>query len=389
MAVIYSKDRSEILAQILNSLESNAGITSVSPGSIARAFAESVSDQIGDLYSILKYNIDQTMLATASGRNLDLIGELYSVKRKLVSPDIVADRQIANVIFSISKPYSRDITIPKDTIVYNDVSDNASFQFKYKLAGDVTIAASTTRAYGQLVPAFSGQTHTAAIGSLIRHNFISPPGIVVSVYNTKEIHSQIDYESDESYRRRIVRSVKINSSGTSEAIRLSALSVNGVRDVRIRDASFGLGSFDVILVPESTQAGSNLTRSVFLALQDTKPVGVRMNIRQAQPVPVSVTANITIPTGSSGANTNAIGNQAAYFAKRYLNSLSIGDPLNINSLKSQISAASDLITDVIINSITINGVEIPIENFLLPDERSYMVAGLVSIYPTIIGQTSY
>ena len=128
MAVVYSKDRSEILAQILNSLERNAGITSVSPGSIARAFAEAVSDQMGDLYSILKYNIDQTMLATASGRNLDLIGELYSVKRKLVSPEIVADRQIANVIFSISKPYSRDIVIPKDTVVYNDVSNNASFQ---------------------------------------------------------------------------------------------------------------------------------------------------------------------------------------------------------------------------------------------------------------------
>lgn len=389
MAVVYSKDRSEILAQILNSLERNAGITSVSPGSIARAFAEAVSDQIGDLYSILKYNIDQTMLATASGRNLDLIGELYSVKRKLVSPEIVADRQIANVIFSISKPYSRDIVIPKDTIVYNDVSNNASFQFKYKLAGDVVINGSTTRAYGQLVPAFSGQTHTAAIGSLIRHNFISPPGIVVSVYNTKEIHSQIDYESDESYRRRIVRSVKMNSSGTSEAIRLNALSVNGVKDVRIRDASFGLGSFDVIVVPESTQASATLTRSVFLALQDAKPVGVRMNIRQAQMVPVSVVANIMLPTGSSSANTKAIGNQAAYFAKRYLNSMSIGDPLNINSLKSQISAASDLIADVIISSITVNGVEIPIENFLLPDERSYMVAGLVSIYPTIIGQTSY
>jgi uncharacterized phage protein gp47/JayE len=389
MAVVYSKDRSEILAQILNSLERNAGITSVSPGSIARAFAEAVSDQMGDLYSILKYNIDQTMLATASGRNLDLIGELYSVKRKLVSPEIVADRQIANVIFSISKPYSRDIIIPKDTVVYNDVSNNASFQFKYKLAGDVVINGSTTRAYGQLVPAFSGQTHTAAIGSLIRHNFISPPGIVVSVYNTKEIHSQIDYESDESYRRRIVRSVKMNSSGTSEAIRLNALSVNGVRDVRIRDASFGLGSFDVIIVPDSTQSSQTITRSVFLALQDAKPVGVRMNIRQAQMVPVSVVANIMVPTGSTAANTKAIGNQAAYFAKRYLNSMSIGDPLNINSLKSQISAASDLITDVIINSITINGVEIPIENFLLPDERSYMVAGLVSIYPTIIGQTSY
>jgi uncharacterized phage protein gp47/JayE len=389
MAIVYSKPRSEVLVQILNSLEKNAGITSVSPGSVARAFAEAVSDQVGDLYSILKYNIDQTMLATASGRNLDLIGELYSVKRKQVSADIVADRQVANVLFSISKPYSREIVIPRDTLIYNDVSADSSFQFNYRLVGDVTITASTTRAYGQIVPAFTNQAHTAAIGSLVRHNFISPPGVVLSVYNSKEVHSQIDYESDESYRRRIIRSVKINSSGTNESIRLAALSVTGVRDIRIREASFGLGSCDVIVVPESAQAAVTLDKAVSTQLQASKPVGVRMNVRVAQREPVSVVANITLPAGIQAANVTAIGNQAAYFTKRYLNSLTIGDTLNINSLKSQILAASDLISDVIINAITVNGVEIPIENYLLPNERSYMVAGLVSIYPAIIGQPTY
>jgi uncharacterized phage protein gp47/JayE len=389
MAIVYSKPRSEVLIQILNSLERNAGITSVSPGSVARAFAEAVSDQVGDLYSILKYNIDQTMLATASGRNLDLIGELYSVRRKQVSSDIVADRQVANVLFSIAKPYSRDIIIPADTLVYNDVSADSSFQFNYRLVGAVTITASTTRAYGQLVPAFTNQAHTAAVGSLVKHNFLSPPGVVVMVYNPKEIHSQIDYESDESYRRRIIRSVKINSSGTTESIRLAALSVSGVRDVRIREASFGLGSCDVIVVPESAQASATLDKSVYTQLQTNKPVGVRMNVRVAQREPVSVVANITLPSGIQAANVTAIGNQAAYFTKRYLNSLTIGDTLNINVLKSQISAASDLITDVIINGITVNGVEIPIENYILPSERSYLVAGLVSIYPAIIGQPTY
>ena len=105
MAIIYTKTKTEILDQILNSLEKNAGITSTSPGSIARAFAEAMSDQIGDLYTILKYNVDQTMISTASGRNLDLIGELYSVPRKFVSQQVAEDRNIANILFAISKPY--------------------------------------------------------------------------------------------------------------------------------------------------------------------------------------------------------------------------------------------------------------------------------------------
>ena len=387
MAIIYTKTKTEILDQILNSLEKNAGITSTSPGSIARAFAEAMSDQIGDLYTILKYNVDQTMISTAAGRNLDLIGELYSVPRKFVSQQVAEDRNIANVIFAISKPYSKDIAIPKDTLIYNDISSTSSLQFQYKLVGDVVIASGSTRAYGQVSAAFSDRTYTAAIGSLNKHNFISPPGVILSVNNIKEVTNQIDYESDDSYRKRIIRSIKANTTGTAEAIRLSALSVRGVRDIRIREGSYGMGSCDVIVVPESPSYSASLDQSVSQELQRVKPIGIRMNVRVAQRVPVSVSANILLAAGSSQLLNNGVANQSAYFLKRYLNSFTIGDTLSIDSIKSQIMLASDLISDVIINSISVNGVEIPKENYQLPTERSYLVAGIVEIYPAIIGYT--
>jgi uncharacterized phage protein gp47/JayE len=387
MTLIYTKTKSEILDQIINSLEKNAGITATSPGSIARAFAEAVSDQIGDLYTILKYNVDQTMISTASGRNLDLIGELYSVPRKLVSQQISEDRNIANVIFSINKPYSKDIIISKDTLIYNDISATSSLQFQYKLVGDVTIPTGSKRAYGQITAAFSDRTYTASIGSLTRHNFIPPPGIVLSVVNTKEVYNQIDYESDDAYRKRIIRSIKINAVGTSESIRLATLSIKGVRDVRIREGSYGMGSCDVVVIPESPSYSATLDKSVYQELLKIKPIGVRMNVRVAQRVQVSLSANILLSAGQQSLANNGIANQAAYFAKRYLNSFTVGDILDINILKGQIMAASDLISDVVINSISVNGVEIPKENFQLQTERSYMVAGIVEIYPAIIGYT--
>jgi hypothetical protein len=112
-----------------------------------------------------------------------------------------------------------------------------------------------------------------------------------------------------------------------------------------------------------------------------------MNVRVAQRVPVSVSANILLAAGSSQLLNNGVANQSAYFAKRYLNSFTIGDTLNIDALKSQIMSASDLISDVVINSVSVNGVEIPKENYQLPTERSYLVAGIVEIYPAIIGYT--
>ena len=387
MALIYTKSKTEILSQIINSLEKNAGITATSPGSIARAFAEAVSDQMGDLYSILKYNIDQTMISTASGRNLDLIGDLYSVKRKIVSQEISQDRNIANVIFSINKPYSKDVVIPKDTLVYNDISSTSSLQFQYKLVGDVVIPSGSKRAYGQVLPAFTDRTYTASIGSLNKHGHVSPPGIVLSVVNVKEIYSTIDNESDDSYRKRIMRSIKMTASGTVESVRLASLSVKGVRDVRIREGTFGMGSCDVIVIPESPAFSATLDQSVYQALLAVKPIGIRMNVRVAQRIPVSLSANILISGGQASLANDGLANQAAYFAKRYLNSFTVGDILDINVLKGQIMLASDLISDVVLNSISVQGVEIPKENYELPSERSYLVAGIVEIYPAIIGYT--
>ena len=389
MAVFYTKSKSEILSQIMNSLSRNAGITNTSPGSIARAFADAVSDQIGDLYTILKYNMDQTMISTASGRNLDLIGELYSVKRKQITETLAADRNIANVIFSIAKSYSREIIIPKGTLIYNDIATEANLQFPFSLAEDVSIQPGSKRTYGQVVPSFAGQSFTAAIGTLTRTNFIPPPGVVLSVQNVKEIHNRIDYESDENYRRRIIRSVKLYSAGTVEAIRLASLAVKGVRDVRIREASYGIGSCDIIIVPESVATTPVIDRLVREELIDYRPVGINLVVSMAARVPIGAVVNIVLSSGVPRSSGDSIANQVAYFIKRYLNSLTIGDTLNIEAMRAQAFLASDLISEVSFSSITAAGVEIPQENYSLSSDRSYMTAGLVAVYPAIMGAGAY
>jgi uncharacterized phage protein gp47/JayE len=389
MAIFYTKTKSEILSQIMNSLSRNAGITNTSPGSIARAFADAVSDQIGDLYTILKYNMDQTMISTASGRNLDLIGELYSVKRKQVTETLAADRNLANVIFSIAKSYSRTITIPKGTLVYNDIATEANLQFPFSLANDVSIEMGSKRSYGQVVPSFSGQSFTAAVGTLTRTNFIPPPGVVLSVQNIKEIHNRIDYESDENYRRRIIRSVKLYSAGTVEAIRLASLAVKGVRDVRIREATYGIGSCDVIIVPESVSTTPVIERFVREQLVDYRPVGINLVVSMATRVPVGAVVNVILSSGVPESSGNSIATQVAYFMKRYLNSLTIGDNLNIETMRGQAFMASDLISEVSFSSITVGGIEIPQENYSLSSDRAYMAAGLVAVYPAIMGAGKY
>lgn len=389
MAVYGVKNKSEILVSILNGLERNAGITAVYPGSIARAFAESISSEISDLYEAFRFTVSQSNLSTASGRNLDLIGDLYGVSRKSVTNFVAEERQSFNIEFFLDKPHSADISIPAGTLLYNDVSNFTTKQYSYKLSSAVIIAAGSTRAYGRAEPNFSDNSYVAPKNTLTKHNFIAPPTVIVFSNNPKEIYSNITSESDDNYRRRILSSLKTKAPGTVESVRFAALSVKGVRDVRIREATYGIGSCDIIVVPEVSSAIKSLPQAILSAINSVKPVGVRFNVRIAEKISVSLAATVTIPSGNSDAVVTGIRNQAALFVKRYLNSLTIGDTVSFAQLEQQIKSSSDLIRGVTFSSFTADGKELPLKDFMPNSVKEYISAGNINIYSVIIGSSNY
>lgn len=389
MTVYGIKNKSEILISVLNSLERNANITAVYPGSIARAFAEAFSSEVSDLYESLKYTISQTNLSTASGRSLDLIGDLYGIPRKSVTDIVAQERQTYNIEFFLDKAHSTDVLIPAGTLTYNDVSNFTTKQYSYELAGDVIIPTGSLRAYGIVKPNFVDNSHVAAVNTLTKHNFIAPPTVIVFCNNPKEVYSNISAESDGSYRRRIMASMKSRVAGTSESVRFAALAVKGVRDVRIRQASYGIGSCDVIVIPEVSSAVKALPEAILTAILEVKPVGVRFNVRIAEKIAISVSAVLTLPQGNSDNVISGVINQADLFARRYLNSLTVGDSVSITELERQIKLSSDIIRGVTFVSMSADGRELPLKDFASNSVMEYFVAGNISLSSAIIGSSNY
>jgi uncharacterized phage protein gp47/JayE len=389
MPVYGSKNKGDILVTILNNLERSAGISAVHPGSIARAFAESMSEEISDLYESLKFSIEQSNLSTASGRNLDLIGDLYDVPRKSITESFAQERQSFNIEFFIDTPNSTDIIIPDGTLVFNDVSNFTVKQYSFRLVNDVRILAGSRKAYGRVVSNFQDNTYVAPRNSLTKHNFISPALVNVYVTNPKEVYSDITGESDDNYRRRIISSLKSKAAGTAESVRFAALSTKGIRDVRIREGSFGIGSCDVIVVPEVAAETKRLPNTVLASISSVKPVGIRFNVSIAERVFIGVNANITLSIGTSENVARSIVNQANLFAKRYLNSLTVGSTVSLTDIQFAIQNASDLIQSVVITSFSADGRELPLQNFSLPTVRSYPAAGNVLITSATIGRPTY
>jgi uncharacterized phage protein gp47/JayE len=379
------KSKEQMLVATLNALQKNAGISAISPGSIARAFAEAIHSEISDLYNSLKVSIEQSNLSTASGINLDMIGALYNVQRRTISSELVPERVTGNIEFYLNTTHSSTVTIPKGTLVYNDTTAFSSTQYQYELNSDVVISTGNTRAYGSVKAKFPDNNVTAARNTLVKHNFISPPGIVVYCNNPKEVYSSLNSESDDNYRRRIVSGVRGSASGTAESVRFAALSVKGVRDVKIREASLGVGTCDIVVIPE-TQAGITImSQLVYEKIKSVKPVGINMNLRIATKKLVDVSATLTLREGTSGAIARSVENQSKIFLNRYLNSLTIGDSVSISEIERQMKLSSELIMSVTVGNIKVDNRNIPNKDYRLSDDKSYMAAGTLSLFSVIMG----
>ena len=385
MVSVNIKSKEQMLVATLNALQKNAGISAISPGSIARAFAEAIHSEISDLYNSLKVSIEQSNLSTASGINLDMIGTLYNVQRRTISSELVPERVTGNIEFYLNTTHSSTVTIPKGTLVYNDATAFSSTQYQYELNSDVVIATGNTRAYGSVKAKFADNNVTAARNTLVRHNFISPPGIVVYCNNPKEVYSSLNSESDDNYRRRIVSAIRGSASGTAESVRFAALSVKGVRDVKIREASLGVGTCDIVVIPE-TQAGiSIMSQLVYEKIKSVKPVGINMNLRIATKKLVDVSATLILREGTSGAIARSVENQSKIFLNRYLNSLTIGDSVSIAEIERQMKLSSELVMSVTVGNIKVDNRNIPNKDYRLSDDKSYMAAGTLSLFSVIMG----
>jgi uncharacterized phage protein gp47/JayE len=172
-------------------------------------------------------------------------------------------------------------------------------------------------------------------------------------------------------------------------VRFAALSIKGVKDVRLRESSYGLGSCDVIIVPESTAEIKMMPEMVYNTIINVKPVGVRFNVRVAEKISVNVMATIMVSSTASESLAAGIRNQAALFVRRYLNSSTVGTTISVSEIERQIKLSSDYIRSVTINSFNADGKEIPLKDFTPSSDKIYPVAGSVSINSVIMGINNY
>lgn len=379
MAIYVKKNKADILRSALRKIESNTSVRSTGPGSVARAFAESITTEIGDLYDALDFNLAQSVLSTASGRALDLIGSLYGVTRRTLTDLATIDAQVGNFYFYIESPHNEIITIPSGTLVYSSASDSfVGNQLSFVTTEVVTIPVGRTRVFTSIRPNYSDSVFTAGAGTLTIHSFVSPIGKPVRCTNPKPIAPQPGYEQDDEFRVRIIKSIRVSSSGTNEAVRFAALGVFGVRDAKIRTTPYGLGSFEIIVTPEDNNIVQTVLTNATEVVNRVRPVGVRMFVKAPETTPMDVSASLILAPGLTTQDVSITSNRVRNTITRYLNTLLPGSSLVYNRLIQEILDTSDVIRDVQITKYAPNGIETLRRN-LTTAEDEQIIPGRIEV----------
>lgn len=376
MARVVKKTRTEILREALAKLEGMTPVRSTGPGSIARAFTEAMAVELGDTYNALDYNLNQALLSSASGTALDMIGSMYNVTRKTASDSNSLISRVGSFYFYVDTPALSDITIPIGTKVYTSVDSFIGRQFSFETTADTTIRIGNTRAWTSLKPTFSTAEFTAAADTLLVHDFPNPAGVLVRCTNPKPIAPQIGLEGDDEYRARIKKQIRVASSGTHEAIRFAGLSAPGVRDVKIRQRVFGMGSFEALVIPEETSASQSAYASAIEFMNRVAPVGVRMWTARPTYVPFDIEAQVIFDTAQT--NPQQITRQAKVAVTRYINSLMPGESIVYNKVITAIMDTAPALKDVVITEWSPNGVPSTRRNWS-PKDDEMIVPGSISV----------
>lgn len=378
MPAYLIKNKDEILRKALTKLERDTGLTATAPGSIARTMTELITTELGDMYDLLDFNLSQHFVSTATGSALDMLGMLYGVERKSETNLLTIAKNTGTFYFYLTSPATTNIIIPSGTSVYTNVSSYIGQQYAYETTEQAIIPAGRYRAYVGIRPSFTDSVFTAGVNTLVMHNFSSPPGNTVLCKNVKPIQAQIGYEDDESYRFRITKSIRVNASGTADAVRFAGLAVPGVRDIKINQAPYGMGSFECIVVPEDyNNVADTLTRAT-KSINAVRPLGVRVFVKRPITKNVEISMNLIIPTANVPGVADAAKLRAREVATRYIAGLLPGEQFVYNKFVQLVLDSSEAVKDLIVTRFVVGGAEASRRNYQ-PDNDQHLVPGSITV----------
>lgn len=162
-------------------------------------------------------------------------------------------------------------------------------------------------------------------------------------------------ESDDNYRYRISQQVLSFEKANETAVRLAALSVDGVRDVITKPFTYGTGSFSIYVVSEQPITPNSILEAVRNSVYSVAGYGIRFEVLSPDIIDVMMNILVSFQARTTETDKNIILANARTKVISYINSRTVGQPLVVSEIENAIRDVSAYITSVNIASMRIGG----------------------------------
>lgn len=162
-------------------------------------------------------------------------------------------------------------------------------------------------------------------------------------------------ETDDNFRYRITNQCLTLATSNETAIRLTALTVDGVTDVILKPYSMGAGSFTVIVLSDEDVTSSGILNIVKEKLLSVHGYGIRYNVVSPTLTYVSIKQRLYLNDNLSDIEKQEIRYDVQLALTEYLSNLKIGEDIIIDKITQVIMNVSDKILQESNIAFYING----------------------------------
>lgn len=155
---------------------------------------------------------------------------------------------------------------------------------------------------------------------------------------------RINNESDDNYRYRITNQCLTLATSNYTAVRLTALTTEGVEDVILQPYSMGAGSFTVIILTNQDVTPEETITKVYNRLQDVHGYGIRYNVISPTLNYIKLTQQLSFTENISDIEKQDIKYSVQQEIINYLSNLKIGESFNIDKMTQLIMNVSSYIS---------------------------------------------
>lgn len=173
-------------------------------------------------------------------------------------------------------------------------------------------------------------------------------------------------ETDDNYRYRISKQVRTTAAANKMAIRLACLSIEGIKDVKMKRWVLGTGSFAVYLIGENPIISDELLEKAQKTIDEVQAFGNRGIAVKPEEVPIELKIRLVFNNKATQDDRRELALNARREVRMYIQNLSIGDNIIINEIIERVMSVDDKIKNMNIYHFNLRN-----EPALLQDQEIY------------------